>query len=90
MTNRTSITERLKKSRNRQTRLDFAHEWADEWESKHVKIIDEIKDRVNSQIEDDPKLRNLFGDLHGLHKPKFDALHNIINELDTPTRELIE
>ena len=30
--NRTSITERLKKSQNREARRDMAHEWTDKWE----------------------------------------------------------
>lgn len=81
--NRTSITERLRKSKNRQTRLDFAHDWADKWEQDYLDLIEQLK-RAKS---DDERIR-LFGDLGGLNRPKFNALHNVIDELDNPTREL--
>lgn len=86
--NRTSITERLKKSRNRQTRLNFAHEWADRWEEEYITLIERLKRAVAAQ--DDERIAGLFGDLGGLNRPKFAALHNVINELDTPTSELEE
>lgn len=84
--NRTSITERLKKSRNRQTRLNFAHEWAKQWEDEYVNLIERLKRAVAEQ--DDESIVACFGDLGGLNRPKFTALHNVIDELDTPTREL--
>ena len=84
--NRTSITERLKKSRNRQTRLKFAHEWADQWEDEYVTLIERLKRAVAAQ--DEERIAELFGDLGGLNRPKFTALHNVIDELDSPTREL--
>lgn len=83
---RTSITERLKKSRNRQTRLDFAHEWADKWEQDYITLIERLKRAVAAQ--DEERIAELFGDLGGLNRPKFAALHRVIDELDTPTREL--
>ena len=78
--NRTSITERLKKRRN------FAHEWADRWEDEYVTLIERLKRAVAAQ--DDERIAELFGDLGGLNRPKFTALHNVIDELDSPTREL--
>ncbi|MFC2715173.1 MAG: hypothetical protein ACFN26_06480 [Kingella denitrificans] len=84
--NRTSITERLKKSRNRQTRLKFAHEWANQWEEQYITLIERLKRAVAAQ--DDERIAELFGDLGGLNRPKFTALHNVIDELDSPTREL--
>ena len=86
MSKRTSITERLKKSRNRQTRLKFAHEWADRWEEEYITLIERLKRAV--AVQDDERIAELFGDLGGLNRPKFNALHNVIDELDTPTREL--
>ena len=83
---RTSITERLKKSRNRQTRLGFAHGWADKWEQDYITLIERLKRAVAAQ--DEERIAELFGDLGGLNRPKFTALHNVIDELDTPTREL--
>ncbi|EEP69319.1 MULTISPECIES: hypothetical protein [Kingella] len=84
--NRTSIYERLRKSKNRQTRLDFAHEWADKWEQDYITLIERLKRAVAAQ--DEERIAELFGDLGGLNRPKFTALHNVIDELDTPTREL--
>lgn len=84
--NRTSIYERLRKSKNRQTRLDFAHEWADKWEQDYITLIERLKRAVAAQ--DDDRIAELFGDLGGLNRPKFTALHNVIDELDTPTRDL--
>lgn len=86
MSRRTSITERLKKSRNRQIRLTFAHEWAKRWEEEYIILIERLKRAVAEQ--DDERIVSLFGDLGGLNRPKFTALHNVIDELDTPTREL--
>ena len=86
MSRRTSITERLKKSRNRQTRLNFAHEWADRWEEEYITLIERLKRAVAAQ--DEERIAACFGDLGGLNRPKFTVLHNVIDELDTPTREL--
>lgn len=86
MSKRTSITERLKKSRNRQTRLDFAHEWADTWEQGYVNLIERLKRAVADRDED--RIIEIFGDLGALNRAKFNALHNVIDELDNPTREL--
>lgn len=86
MSKRTSIKERLKKSRNRQTRLKFAHEWANQWEDEYVTLIERLKRAVAAQ--DEERIAELFGDLGGLNRPKFTALHNVIDELDSPTREL--
>ena len=84
---RTSITERLRKSQKKQKRIDFAHEWADDWEQSHINLISQLKKAISSA--DDDLIIKTLGDLHGLHKPKFNALHNVINELCNPTRELI-
>ena len=84
--NRTSITERLKKSRNSQARRDYAHDWADEWERRYVHLLLEIQRQATEGNED--KMIALFGDLRGLMQPKFNALHNVIDELIYPTREL--
>lgn len=86
MGKRTSITERLKKSRNRQTRLDFAHEWAEQWERDYVNLIERLKRAVAERDED--RIIEIFGDLGALNRAKFNALHNVIGELDNPTREL--
>ena len=86
MSKRTSITERRQKSRNRQTRLKFAHEWADQWEDEYVTLIERLKRAVAAQ--DEERITELFGDLGGLNRPKFTALHNVIDELDSPTRDL--
>ena len=86
MSKRNSITERRKKIRNRQTRLKFAHEWANQWEDEYVTLIERLKRAVAAQ--DEERITELFGDLGGLNRPKFTALHNVIDELDSPTREL--
>ena len=86
MSKRTSITERLKKSRNRQTRLNFAHEWAKQWEQDYINLIERLKRAASAQDED--RIIEIFGDLGALNRAKFIALHNVIDELDTPTRDL--
>ena len=86
MSKRTSITERLKKSRNNQARRDYAHDWAEEWERRYVHLLLEIQRQATEGNED--KMIALFGDLRGLMQPKFSALHNVIDELIYPTREL--
>lgn len=85
---RTSITERLKKSQKREARRDMAHEWADKWEQDYLSLLSQIKQAINKEHDDD--LIDLFADLRGLQQPKFEALHRVIDELITPTRELIE
>lgn len=83
----TGITHFLKKSRNRQTRLQKAHEWADEWQNRHNHFLNEIADAYN---QDKPyRLQNLINKLKEFEDDKIKALHNVIDELDTPTRELI-
>ena len=88
MTNRTSIYERLRKSKNRQTRLNFAHDWADEWEGRYVDLLGKLKRSIDAG--DKNAIAAVFADLHALNKPKFRALHTVIDELDTPTRELLD
>lgn len=86
--NRTSITERLKKSRNPVFRRQQAHEWADKWEDEYLYLLGKIKDAANNGDTDD--LAEIFADLRALQQPKFVALHNIIDELISPTREQME
>lgn len=84
---RTSITERLKKSQKRETRREMAHEWADKWEQDYLGLLSQIKQAISAGDEDE--LAFLFADLRALQQPKFEALHRVIDELITPTRELI-
>ncbi|HEZ6605231.1 TPA: hypothetical protein WI660_000596 [Neisseria meningitidis] len=85
---RTSITERLKKSQKRESRREMAHEWADKWEQDYLSLLSQIKRAVAADDED--ALAFLFADLRALQQPKFSALHRVIDELITPTRELID
>lgn len=84
---RTSITERLKKSQKREARREMAHDWADKWEQDYLSLLSQIKQAISADDEDE--LAFLFADLRALQQPKFEALHRMINELITPTRELI-
>lgn len=84
---RTSITERLKKSQKREARREMAHDWADKWEQDYLSLLSQIKQAISADDEDE--LAFLFADLRALQQPKFDALHRVIDELITPTRELI-
>lgn len=47
-----------------------------------------IKRAIHNGTDDD--LADPFADLRALQEPKFRALHNVIDELITPTRELID
>lgn len=84
---RTSITERLKKSQKREVRREMAHDWADKWEQDYLSLLSQIKQAINVDNEDE--LAFLFADLRALQQPKFEGLHRVIDELITPTRELI-
>lgn len=85
---RTSITERLKKSQKRESRREMAHEWSSKWEQDYLSLLSQIKRAIGANDEDE--LAFLFADLRALQKPKFEALHRVIDELITPTRELID
>ena len=85
---RTSITERLKKNQKREARRKMAHEWADKWEQDYLTLLSQIKQAISKGHDDD--LVDLFVDLRGLQQPKFEALHRVIDELITPTRQLID
>lgn len=85
---RTSITERLKKSQKRESRREMAHEWADKWEQDYLSLLSQIKRAVAD--DDVDALVFLFADLRALQQPKFSALHRVIDELITPTRELVD
>lgn len=85
---RTSITERLKKSQKREARRDMAHEWASKWEQDYLSLLSQIKQAISKGHDDE--LIDLFADLRALQQPKFAALHRVIDELITPTRELID
>lgn len=89
MVRRTSITERLKKSQKLTTRKEYAHQWADKWEEDYLILLAKIKRAIHNGASDDD-LAELFADLRALQEPKFRALHNVIDELITPTRELID
>ena len=85
---RTSITERLKKNQKREARRQMAHEWVDKWEQDYLTLLSQIKQAISKGYHDD--LVDLFADLRGLQQPKFEALHRVIDELITPTRDLID
>ena len=53
-----------------------------------VKQIGKIKAAANNGDVD--ALSGLFAELRALQQPKFVALHNVINELISPTREKME
>lgn len=84
----TGITHFLKKSRNRQTRLQKAHEWADTWQSRHDELLNELADAYNQGKYH--KMQTLLNKISEFQNDKITALHNIINELDTPTKELAD
>lgn len=86
--NRTSITERIKKNQKRDSRREMAHEWAYKWEQDYLSLLSQIKQAISKGHDDD--LIDLFADLRALQQPKFEALHRVIDELITPTRELID
>lgn len=65
----------------------MAHEWADKWEQDYLSLLSQIKQAISKGHDDD--LVDLFADLRGLQQPKFEALHRVIDELITPTRELL-
>lgn len=86
--NRTSITERLKKNKKQESRREMAHEWASKWEQDYLSLLSQIKHAISKGHDDE--LIDLFADLRALQQPKFEALHRVIDELITPTRELID
>ncbi|WP_016686407.1 hypothetical protein [Neisseria sicca] len=86
--NRTSITERLKKNHKRKSRREMAHEWAHKWEQDYLSLLSQIKQAISKGHDDE--LIDLFADLRALQQPKFEALHRVVDELITPTRELID
>lgn len=85
---RTSITERLKKSQKREARRNMAHEWAEKWEQDYLSLLSQIKHGISKGYDDE--LIDLFADLRALQQHKFEALHRVLDELITPTRELID
>lgn len=86
--NRTSITERLKKNKKQESRREMAHEWASKWEQDYLRLLSQIKQAISKGHDDE--LIDLFADLRALQQPKFEALHRVIDELITPTQELID
>lgn len=88
MTNRTSITERLKKSQKRTTRLQMATEWAEKWEQDYIDTVNELQDAFNHG--DQGGMIEAFAALRKLNQPKFEALRRVIAELTHPTRPLID
>lgn len=82
------ITPLLKKSQNRQTRLKKAHEWADEWQARHDELIEQLADAYNQKKH--YRVQKIINKLMELNHNKVNALHNVINELDKPTRPLID
>lgn len=85
---RKSIGEKLKTSQKKETRRKYAHEWADDWESRYLDLLKQLKWAISDR--DQRRIEQTFGDLRGLNEPKFFALHNVIDELIDPTRPLIE
>ena len=85
---RSRISERLKMSQKRESRREMAHEWASKWEQDYLSLLSQIKRAISKGHDDD--LIDLFADLRALQQPKFEALHRVIDELITPTRELID
>lgn len=85
---RTSITERLRKSQKRATRLQMATEWAEKWEQDYIATINQLQAAFNSQ--DDDGMIEAMDALRKLNQPKFEALPRVITELVHPTRLLIE
>lgn len=79
MTRKRSVSERLKKTKNSETRAEILHEWATEWENEHVDLIDRL--RVAIDQNDLVKIKRSFGQLRAVTQKKHDALHNIIDEL---------
>ncbi|HFC7422662.1 TPA: hypothetical protein ACFOQZ_001266 [Neisseria meningitidis] len=71
-----------------EARRVMAHEWADKWEQDYLSLLSQIKQAISKGHDDD--LVDLFADLRGLQQPKFEALHRVIDELISPTRELID
>lgn len=65
----------------------MAHDWAGKWEQDYLRLLSQIKQAISADDEDE--LAFLFADLRALQQPKFEALHRVIDELITPTRELI-
>lgn len=65
----------------------MAHEWAEKWEQDYLSLLSQIKQAISADDEDE--LAFLFADLRARQQPKFEALHRVIDELITPTRELI-
>lgn len=66
----------------------MAHEWAHKWEQDYLYLLSQIKRAIGANNEDE--LTFVFADLKALQKPKFDALHRVIDELIDPTRELVD
>lgn len=85
---RTSITERLKKSQKRETRREMAHDWAHDWEQRYIGILNKLKLAIDTNNVDD--VRIIFAELKNLQETKYDALHNVMDELIHPTRDLID
>nr|WP_231499464.1 hypothetical protein [Neisseria lactamica] len=50
---RTSIKERLKKSRKREVRREMAHDWADKWEQDYLSLLSQIKRAIAKNDEDE-------------------------------------
>lgn len=85
---RKSIGEKLKTSQKKEARREYAHKWADEWESRYLYLLKQLKWAIAD--DDQRRIERVFGDLRGLQEPKFFALHNVIDELIDPTRPLID
>lgn len=79
MTRKRSVSERLKKTKNSETRAEILHEWAIAWENEHADIIDRLK--VAIEQNNLVKIKRSLGELRAVTQKKHDALHNIIDEL---------
>ncbi len=79
MTRKRSVSERLKKTKNSETRAEILHEWATAWENEHVDIIDRL--RVAIDQNNLVNIKRSLGQLRTVTQKKHDALHNIIDKL---------
>lgn len=88
-----NFSSKLKNSKVKATRARYCHDWANEWEKKHVDLVEKLKDELdNLDMQDQVRDRiiELLGDLGGLHRPKFVALHGVVDELIYPSSPLKE
>lgn len=86
MTRRKSISERLRRvsASKPELRAQILHEWADQWLSDHIALIDWLKNSIDH--DDWVGIPRSLGQLRELTEMKHSALHNIIDELIYPSK----